>query len=330
MQRSVAVMLSQPDISVSLSRIFPSRDHRSKLGFDHLSRAYAAEHGFATNMEMAEFLCIMSDIVTLQFMASFCSQHIRGEGKGEGKRVGVVSTSPSPPHALPHTEHPLPNGDNGSAHAGTDMDYEMKAEMSEEEEEGSDIAAEEEEEGIEEEDADGVVPAGFSPRKNRSKILSTSCRLHLLPYRIDFDRFDAAVDRGSASGIDLQLAANSNSNSNADGAPDQVSQRDASTKRDREMQKEKQRQIRSDLDYSACEYVQQYGAYLNLDLAAACSSLVQLPMALDAILLLTGADQQLDKLSSTLGRGTTLRAILSHTMTCYAVYHAMMFRVTYP
>ena len=329
-------MLSQPDTNVSLSRIFPSRDHRSKLGFDHLSRAYAAEHGFATNTEMAEFLCVMSDIVTLQFMASFCSQHIRGEGEGEGKRMGVVTTSPSPPHALPLTEHSLPNGDNGSAHAGTDMDYEMKAEMSEEEEEeeGSDIAAEEEEEGIEDEDedgdGDGVVPAGFSPRKNRTKILSTSCRLHLLPYRIDFDCIGAAVDRGSASEIDLQLAANSNSNSNADGAPDQVSQRDTGTKRDREMQKEKQRQIRIDLDYSACEYVQQYGAYLNLDLAAACSSLVQLPMALDAILLLTGADQQLDKLSSTLGRGTTLRAILSHTMTCYTVYHAMMFRGTYP
>ena len=251
---------------------------------------------------------------------------------GMGVRMMSPLPSSSPPH-VPHTEHLLLNEDNGLTCAG--IDTSARTEIAEDED-VPDI--EEEEEKVEEEEVaslDGdrdVDVDGFSALKIRSKILSASCRLHLLPYRIDFDcDFDsdarethegmaAAMDLGSTSGIDLQLPRgqslvtasilNSNSNSNSAGLSAQANQIDASRKRhgDRQKEKDKEREKERliDLDYSACEYVQQYGAYLNLDLAAACSSLVKLPMALDAILLLTGADQQLDKLSSTLGKATSV------------------------
>ena len=59
--------------------------------------------------------------------------------------------------------------------------------------------------------------------------------------------------------------------------------------------------LKNEIDSDAYENVQQYGSYLNLDLVAAACCVAELPLALDAVLAIAGSDDNMDRVSSSLG-----------------------------
>ena len=60
--------------------------------------------------------------------------------------------------------------------------------------------------------------------------------------------------------------------------------------------------MQNEIDNDAFEIVQQYGSYLNLDLMAVVCSLSELPISFDAVLVIAGSDEEMQKESSSLGK----------------------------
>jgi hypothetical protein len=242
---------------------------------------------------MAEFLCILTDLVSLHFMVLFCFDSLRS-----GPAVCARSTATSWDRKIYENE-----SDSRSASP-------MLLE-----EEGSGWGYKEEEERLDL-SSDGPIQGDWCPE------LSSSCRLQLLPFHINYTPAEyPGSDMDVQSKQDGPLPPSSKSLSSVSGrsvwvevdslkdGSEHLPSSGKSSERDREREmcegtkkeSDRERESKSDTDNGACEYVQQYGSYLNLDLVAACCSLRELPLALDCTLLVSGADQQLDTLSSSLG-----------------------------
>lgn len=248
---------------------------------------------------MAEFLCILTDLVSLHFAVLFCFDSLR-----PGSAVA------SPLSSSNAWDRQVYDSDSISPRLANDGDDGW---------EGSD------------EDVRSGSTGNARTQGDWCLELSSSCRLQFLPFHISYsiERCAPSSERGRLSEQGASLpSTKSNSSVQGDstwaevdsskecverGAEQHLQCRGRSSEREREMcaesdrDSDREKESKSDTDNGACEYVQQYGAYLNLDLVAACCSLKELPLALDCVLLVSGADQQLDTLSSSLGASQNLR-----------------------
>jgi hypothetical protein len=262
---------------------------RSRFSYKNISPAFASSHGFATNTDMAEFLCVLTDLTSLHFMVLFCLDSLRS---------GSAVTA----------EHSTTAWDRKSYETERECDSPML-----QDEEGNDRGDKEEDERLDL-NSDGFTQGDWC------RELSSSCRLQLLPFHINYSPelgYPGSDSEGhpkqgeslppsskslaSISGQSVWVEVDS-IKEGAERMPFNVK----SSERERmcegnEKESIRERESKSDTDNGACEYIQQYGSYLNLDLVAACCSLRELPLALDCTLLVSGADQQLDTLSSSLG-----------------------------
>jgi hypothetical protein len=253
---------------------------------------------------MAEFLCILTDLASLHFMVLFCFDNLRS-----GSAVAA-------PHTATAWDRKTYETDKGSDSMSPLL----------EDEEGNEWGDKEEDERLD------MSSDGFT-QGDWCRELSSSCRLQLLPFHIDYssEREHPGSDRDGNPKQGGSLPPSSKSLASVSGqsvwvevdslkdATERVPCTGKSSERDmmcegNERESNRARESKSDTDNGACEYIQQYGSYLNLDLTAACCSLRELPLALDCTLLVSGADQQLDTLSSSLG--TTTTSSYAQTLLC--------------
>lgn len=245
---------------------------------------------------MADFLCILTDLTSLHFMVLFCFDNLRTGSVGS-----VQSTAAVWDHKIYDRER-----DSVNPMLQDEEDYEWG---DKEDNERLDLSSESFTQG------DWCLE------------LSSSCRLQLLPFHIAYSEQEYPVtDRNKQHKQDECLPPSCKSLCSVSGqsvwvevdslkdgtehlpSSDKCSEHERKVSYGDRKDSNREKERKSDTDNGACEYVQQYGSYLNLDLVAACCSLRELPLALDSTLLVAGADQQLDTLSSSLG--TMLNFIL--------------------
>ena len=255
---------------------------------------------------MTDFLLIMTDIVSLHFIILYCLKYVCSDAddirhtvdsEGTSRESNSISRDQSPRKRAynnnrkdRHKEHEKVKNteDDGDAEEGGE-----RAGDGDDGERGGGGGGEiggfyDSEDSFE----GGSHLFSRTHGTHCSDMLASSCRLQHLPFSIDY-----SPDRNRLNGCPrLQSGAHEHSN--------QESRRNYEDKDGAKMSMRNEREKEKDTsgtDAEACEFIYLYSSYLDLDLMAVCCSLLEYPMALDAVLLAAGNDVQLDKVSTALG-----------------------------
>ena len=262
---------------------------------------------------MVNFLVIMTDIVSFNFMILYCLKYVCSDGDdlthtmdsdGTSRESNSISRQPSPRKKEYNRSSREGEGERErerSKEQGREKDIEAvyDAERSGEREgEGGEGGEGGETGGYY--DSEDSFEGGlnlFSCRHG-SDMLSSSCRLQHLPFSIDYSPDKNRLKCCSR----IHDNAYDNSNQEKRSGDKEMSYDDSKSinKNGKHMIENENRTVVTDSE--ACEFINLYGSYLVLDLMAVCCSLLEYPMALDAVLLAAGNDVQLDKVSTALGK----------------------------
>ena len=287
-------------ISIKLSF---DRDQRSKFSVKQINPALASKYEFASVTDMVDFIVIMTDIVSLHFIILYCLKYVCSDAddlrhtidsEGTSRESNSISRQQSPRKREYNN-----NRKDGHKEYGKNKDNEGNGDG----EEGGGRAGEGEDGEIGGGGGVGGETGGFYDsedsfeggshlfsRTHGSDMLASSCRLHHLPFSIDY-----SPDRNGFNGCSrLQSDAYDHSNQGTRRNHEDIDGIKTGVKYEKEKET-------SGSDAEACEFIYQYSSYLDLDLMAVCCSLLEYPMALDAVLLAAGNDVQLDKVSTALG-----------------------------
>lgn len=290
------------------------RDQRTKFNANHITTTIASQYDFASITDMVDFLVIMTDIVSFNFMILYCLMYVCSDGDDLTHTIDSDGTSRES-NSISRQPSPRKKEFNRSSREG-ERERERSKEQSREKESeaGNDgeHSGEGEGEGAGGEGGEGEGETGgyydsedsfegglnlFSCRHG-SEMLSSSCRLQHLPFSIDYSPDKNRLKCCSR----LHDNVYDNSNQGERSGDKEISSGDSKSinKNGKHMIETENRTVVTDSE--ACEFINLYGSYLDLDLMAVCCSLVEYPMALDAVLLAAGNDVQLDKVSTALGK----------------------------
>lgn len=264
---------------------------------------------------MVDFLVIMTDIVSFNFMILYCLKYVCSDGDdlthtmdsdGTSRESNSISRQPSPRKKEYNRSSREREGERSMEQS---REKEIEAVYDGErsgvgEGEGEGGQGGEGGEGGGYYDSEDSFEGGlnlFSCRHG-SEMLSSSCRLQHLPFSIDYSPDKNRLK--CCSSLHDNVYDNSNQGKRSGEKEMTYDDSKSSNKNGKHMIENENRTVVTDSE--ACEFINLYGSYLDLDLMAVCCSLLEYPMALDAVLLAAGNDVQLDKVSTALGKSLVL------------------------
>jgi hypothetical protein len=293
------------------------RDQRTKFNANHITATLASQYDFTSITDMVDFLVIMTDIVSFNFMILYCLKYVCCDGDDLTHTMDSDGTSRES-NSMSRQPSPRKKEYNRSSRE-REGERERDRERSKEEgrEKDSEVVYDGEHRGVGEgeddggEGGEGGETGGYYDSEDSfegglnlfscrhgSDMLSSSCRLQQLPFSIDYSPDKNRLKCCSR----LQDHVHDNSNQGKRSGDKERSDGDSKSinKNGEHMVENENRTVVTDSE--ACEFINLYGSYLDLDLMAVCCSLLEYPMALDAVLLAAGNDVQLDKVSTALGK----------------------------